>query len=175
MVKYADKDALIAEIEKTAGLFITEFDEITESDKDKRLEGVDRTPREIIAYQLGWMELMQSWDRDELQGREPVLPAPGYKWNRLGPLYRSFYDMYRDESLSQLREAFIATIGELTEWIRGFSDDELFLPGGRKWAASTPSGWPVWKWIHINTVAPFKSFRGKIRKWKKQNSNSRTG
>ncbi|MDU5101023.1 MAG: ClbS/DfsB family four-helix bundle protein, partial [Clostridium butyricum] len=23
------------------------------------------------------------------------------------------------------------------------------------------------KWIHINTVAPFKSFRTKIRKWKK--------
>jgi hypothetical protein len=42
MVKYADKDSLIAEIEKTAGLFITEFGDITESDKDKRLEEVDR-------------------------------------------------------------------------------------------------------------------------------------
>ncbi|MER2002308.1 MAG: ClbS/DfsB family four-helix bundle protein, partial [Carnobacterium inhibens] len=24
-----------------------------------------------------------------------------------------------------------------------------------------------WKWIHINTVAPFTNFRTKIRKWKK--------
>lgn len=37
------------------------------------------------------------------------------------------------------------------------------------WAASTPSNWPVWKWVHINTVAPFKSFRSKIRKWKRLN------
>jgi len=85
-----------------------------------------------IAYQLGWMKPMLSWDRDELQGRKPVLPAPGYKWNLLGPLYRSFYDMYRHESMLQLRETFITAVGELTEWIRSFSDDELFLPGGRK-------------------------------------------
>lgn len=25
------------------------------------------------------------------------------------------------------------------------------------------------KWIHINSVAPFKTFRSKIRKWKKLN------
>lgn len=36
-----------------------------------------------------------------------------------------------------------------------------------EWASSTPSKWRVWKWIHINIVAPFKSFRTKIRKWKK--------
>ncbi|MGO3317954.1 MAG: ClbS/DfsB family four-helix bundle protein, partial [Leuconostoc carnosum] len=26
---------------------------------------------------------------------------------------------------------------------------------------------PVWKWVHINSVAPFGTFRTKIRKWKK--------
>ncbi|MFZ3195383.1 MAG: ClbS/DfsB family four-helix bundle protein, partial [Bacillus mycoides] len=36
----------------------------------------------------------------------------------------------------------------------------------RKWA-TTKAMWPVWKWVHINTVAPFMNFRTKIRKWKK--------
>lgn len=45
----------------------------------------------------------------------------------------------------------------LAEWVDGFSDDELFEPGGRKW-------------VHTNTVAPFKSFLSKIRKWKKLRS-----
>lgn len=27
--------------------------------------------------------------------------------------------------------------------------------------------WEVYKFIHVNTVAPFKTFRNKIRKWKK--------
>ena len=56
------------------------------------------------------------------------------------------------------------------EWLGGFSEDELFKTGGRKWAVSTSSAWPIWKWVHINTVAPSKSFRGKIRKWKKLHS-----
>nr|WP_283777497.1 ClbS/DfsB family four-helix bundle protein [Paenibacillus sp. J2TS4] len=43
--------------------------------------------------------------------------------------------------------------------------NELFLQ--KKWAASTPANWSIWKWIHINTVAPFKTFRTKIRKWKR--------
>jgi hypothetical protein len=62
---------------------------------------------------------------------------------------------------------FTAAVDDTAKWFQGFSDDEVFKPGGRKWAASTTSNWPIWKWVHINTVAPFKSFRGKIRKWKK--------
>ncbi|QOS69635.1 ClbS/DfsB family four-helix bundle protein [Eggerthella guodeyinii] len=25
----------------------------------------------------------------------------------------------------------------------------------------------MWKWVHTNTVAPYKSFRSKIRTWKR--------
>ena len=167
MQEYADKDALITEIKETANMFISEFDGIPESDKAVRLEEVDRTPQEIIAYQLGWMKLLLSWDSNELAGKEVVTPSPGYKWNQLGGLYQSFYDQYRDESLSQLIKLFVSAVDELIQWLSGFSEEELFRPGGRKWAASTPSNWPIWKWTHINTVAPFKSFRSKIRKWKK--------
>lgn len=49
----------------------------------------------------------------------------------------------------------------------GLTESELFESGQRAWASSTPSAWPVWKWVHINTVAPFTTFRTKIRKWKK--------
>ncbi|QIB68897.1 ClbS/DfsB family four-helix bundle protein [Aminipila butyrica] len=167
MQEYANREALIAEIKKTANLFISEFDGIHESDKAVRFEEVDRTPQEIIAYQLGWMKLLRSWDKDELAGKEVVTPSPGYKWNQLGGLYQSFYAQYQEESLSELIELFGSTVEELIHWLDGFSDEELFCSGGRKWASSTPSNWPIWKWVHINTVAPFKSFRSKIRKWKK--------
>lgn len=167
MLQYNDKKAMVSEIKKTADLFIKEFDDIDEVDKDIRYDQVDRTPQEIIAYQLGWMNLLRSWDRDELEGKAIVLPAAGYKWNQLGELYQCFYKQYQDNTLAELQELFVADVDSLIEWLNRFSDDELFKCGGRKWAASTPSNWPIWKWIHINTVAPFKSFRSKIRKWKK--------
>lgn len=167
MQEYVDTAALISEIKKTASLFIAEFDGISEADKSLRLEEVDRTPQELIAYQLGWMNLLLNWDRDELDGKEVITPSPGYKWNQLGGLYQSFYEQYQEQSLAQLTALFVSTVDRLTQWVNDLSTEELFHPGGRKWAASTPSNWPIWKWVHINTVAPFKSFRSKIRKWKK--------
>ncbi len=167
MLEYNDKNAMVSEIKKAADLFIKEFEDVDEADKNIRYEQVDRTPQEIIAYQLGWMNLLRGWDRDELEGKTIIIPAPDYKWNQLGELYQCFYKQYQDNTLAELRELFVTAVASLIEWLNGFSDDELFKCGGRKWAASTPSNWPIWKWIHINTVAPFKSFRSKIRKWKK--------
>ena len=171
MQSYSDKKTLINEINKTAGLFIKEFEDIDETCKNIRYNEVDRTPQEIIAYQLGWMDLIRGWDKCELEGKEVVTPAPGYKWNQMGELYQGFYEKYQNESLLQLVEMFQSSVSSLIEWLDDFNDNELFEPGGRKWAASTPSNWPVWKWVHINTVAPFKSFRSKIRKWKKIHSS----
>lgn len=167
MLGYESKEALIAEIRKTAGLFVAEFDDVAEADADVRVEGMDRTPREMLAYQLGWMGLLRGWDADELVGKDVATPAPGLKWNQMGVLYQGFYDEYRAESLERLKRSFECDVDALVQWVDGFSDEELFEPGGRKWAQSTPSNWPVWKWVHTNTVAPFKTFRGKIRKWKK--------
>lgn len=167
MQEYADKEALIEEIQKTSVQFIEEFDDIAEKDSDLRLEGVDRTPREMIAYQLGWMGLIRGWDSDELAGKEVTTPAPGYKWNQMGAIYEGFYAAYHTQSLSELTQLYKQAVSELIDWLQDFSSDELFQPGGRKWAQSTPSNWPIWKWIHINTAAPFKTFRSKIRKWKK--------
>jgi hypothetical protein len=167
MQEYTSKTALIDEIRKTAEFFIKEFDDVSEDDKDLLLDGVDRTPREILAYQLGWMDLIRGWDKDELDGKEVVTPAPGYKWNQMGALYQGFYDRCKDETIFRLKTQFAADLDSFTRWLNGFNYDELFKSGGRKWAASTASNWPIWKWVHINTVAPFKSFRSKIRKWKK--------
>lgn len=92
MQGYESKKALIAEIEKTADLFINEFLELKEDDKDKLIDGVDRTPAQMIAYQLGWLDLIMGWDKKEAEGKQVVTPCEGYKWNNLGALYQSFYD-----------------------------------------------------------------------------------
>lgn len=170
MQEYTSREALVEEIKMTAARLMGEFDDISDEDSDLRLEGVERTPREMLAYQLGWMGLIRGWDRDELAGKEVITPAPGYKWNQMGAIYEGFYAAYRTQSLSELKQMYGEAVSSLLDWLAGFSADELFHPGGRKWAQSTPSNWPVWKWVHINTAAPFKTFRSKIRKWKKLRS-----
>ena len=171
MTEYKDKQELIDEISNRAKLFIDEFTDIQETDKDKQINGVDRSPAQMIAYQLGWLNLLLHWEEQEQQGNAVVTPHPDYKWNNLGGLYESFYRQYETYSLQELCTMFKETVQKIINLTEYYADTELFQPGSRKWASSTPSSWAVWKWIHTNTVAPFKSFRSKIRKWKKLNGS----
>jgi hypothetical protein len=57
VAEYQNRGELILEISNRAKLFIEEFNDIHEKDKDRLIDGVDRTPAQMIAYQLGWMNL----------------------------------------------------------------------------------------------------------------------
>ena len=58
---YKSKEELKAEINKTFEKYISEFDSIPEALKDKRVDEVDRTPAENLAYQVGWTTLVLKW------------------------------------------------------------------------------------------------------------------
>ena len=84
----------------------------------------------------------------------------------MGVLYQEFYQTYDQYSLDEKKELLSKKVSEVIDWVQSLAEDELFLPNQRKWA-TTPAKWPVYKWIHINTVAPFTNFRTQIRKWKR--------
>ncbi|WP_300687074.1 ClbS/DfsB family four-helix bundle protein [Chryseobacterium sp.] len=148
-------------------LYDKEFDDIKEADKDLLKAGVDKTPSQNLSYQLGWTHLLLQWEYDEKKGIDVKTPTADYKWNNLKGLYESFYNQYGVFTLVQQRALLKKQINEIIEWIESLDHETLFLPEQRKWA-TTPAKWPIWKWIHINTVAPFKNFRTQLRKWNKE-------
>ncbi|KRL01101.1 ClbS/DfsB family four-helix bundle protein [Liquorilactobacillus capillatus] len=166
MKSYSSKEDLIAAIRLSYTKFIQEFKDIPASLGNKRSDLVDKTPAEMLAYQLGWIALLLSWDEQELAGVEVQTPTPNYKWNELGNLYQDFYRQYADLSLKELQVKLDKSVVHLIDWVKSLDNQDLFEPGQKKWA-TTKAMWPVWKWIHINSVAPFTNFRPKIRKWKK--------
>ncbi|AZA80061.1 DfsB family protein [Chryseobacterium sp. G0186] len=167
MQSYKDKTELIEEIRKRYSLYDQEFESIKEDEKELLKPGVDKTPSQNISYQIGWTSLLLQWETDEKEGIDVKTPTPDYKWNNLKGLYESFYDQFSSYSLHQQREILQNQVSEIIEWIEKLDDKTLFVPEQRKWA-TTPAKWPVWKWIHINTVAPFKNFRTQLRRWKKE-------
>ena len=88
MRSYESKEELKNEIKKTFEKYISEFDNIPEELKDKRLEEVDRTPAENLAYQVGWTTLVLKWEEDEKKGIDVKTPSDKFKWNQLGELYQ---------------------------------------------------------------------------------------
>ena len=169
MRTYENKEELKTEIRKTFEKYISEFDNIPEALKDIRVDEVDRTPAENLAYNVGWTTLVLKWEEDERNGLPVKTPSDEFKWNQLGGLYQWFTDTYAPLSLTELKNMLNENVTSLYAMIDSMSEDELFQPHMRKWAddATKTAVWEVYKFIHVNTVAPFGTFRTKIRKWKK--------
>ena len=169
MRTYENKEELKTEISKTFEKYISEFDNIPEALKDMRVDEVDRTPAKNLAYNVGWTTLVLKWEEDERNGLPVKTPSDEFKWNQLGGLYQWFTDTYAPLSLTELKNMLNENVTALYAMIDSMSEDELFQPHMRKWAddATKTAVWEVYKFIHVNTVAPFGTFRTKIRKWKK--------
>jgi len=169
MRTYTDKDELKEEVLKSYKKYIAEFDEIPEDLKDVRIDEVDRTPVENLAYQVGWTTLILKWESDELRGLEVKTPTETFKWNQLGELYQYFTDTYAGLTIKELTARLSDNVYAICNMIDLMGEEVLFKPHMRKWAdgATKNAVWEVYKFIHINTVAPFGTFRTKIRKWKK--------
>ena len=169
MRSYHDKAELKAEIQKTYAKYIAEFTEIPEALKDERCDEVDRTPAENLAYQVGWTTLLLQWEADERQGKSVKTPTENYKWNQLGELYQYFSATYAPLSLAELAKRLDQNIQNIYQMLDEMSEAEVFEPRMRKWAdnSTKTAVWEVYMFIHVNTVAPFTTFRAKIRKWKR--------
>lgn len=166
---YENKEDLKKEIKKSFKKYILEFLNIPEKLKDKKIDEVDRTPAENLAYQVGWTTLLLKWENDYKLGLEVKTPSDNFKWNQLGELYQWFTKEYGHLSLKELINILNENIENIYKMIDSMSEEELFTPHQRKWAddATKTAVWEVYKFIHINTVAPFGTFRTKIRKWKR--------
>ena len=83
---YKSKEELKAEINKTFEKYISEFDCIPEALKDKRVDEVDRTPAENLAYQVGWTTLVLKWEEDEKTNSNGINSASCISGSRIPTL-----------------------------------------------------------------------------------------
>jgi hypothetical protein len=160
-----NKSELLKNVKDSFQKLDSEFDDISKmASRKKEIKG-GISACDVLAYQIGWGQLLLGWEKSERSGKTPFMPAKGYKWNELGRLAEFFYDEHRGETLENLRRKFKKTVNEVSAMIDELPENELFKPKQRQW---TGGKWPMVKWIQINTVAPYSSARTKLRRWKKR-------
>ncbi|MUH60468.1 ClbS/DfsB family four-helix bundle protein [Bifidobacterium canis] len=167
METYESGTELADEIRQHGKAFISEFQNIPEQYWDElQPEADNRTPRQMLAYELGWMSLLLDWEHNEQEGHLVHTPADGYSWLHLSNLYEMFDETWQDSTPQQMIDSFNNLISQIQWMINEFSQDELFGKNQRKWAESTPAAGPLWQWISLHTVDSFVIFGDKIRRWK---------
>lgn len=155
MRNYESKEELKTEIKKAFEKYISEFYNIPEELKEKKVDEVDRTPAENLAYQVGWTTLVLKWEEDEKKGIEVKTPSDKFKWNQLGELYQWFTDTYAHKSLKELKEQLTQNVEDIYLMIDELTEEELFTPHMRKWAdgATKVATWEVYKFIMVNSYS----------------------
>ena len=168
-MKYSNKLELIEAIRNNADLFIKEYSNINESSINVVDGKIEYTPFQMLSFCIGWMDLVLAWENEEQKAIQKTPLATEWKWNNLDWLYQSFYDKHNDYSLKELIDTFNQKVDNIIQLVTNLSDTELLEIGKRKWAKTNGKEFSVCRLIHLNTIANFKNFRGKIKKWKRTN------
>ncbi|WP_112313421.1 ClbS/DfsB family four-helix bundle protein [Pseudogemmobacter bohemicus] len=156
-------DELIAAVETTFGKLITDLERVPpqlarDASLDGHVAGTQMSPADLVAYLIGWNELVLKWlDLDD-RGVTPDFPETGFQWNRLGQLAQKFYADHQTDPWPALLTRLKAVKARLSETIAARSDAELY---GEPWYGK----WTKGRMIQFNTSSPYTNARGRIRSW----------
>lgn len=160
-----DKDELLKAIVDNYNKLTNELTSIPfELTEIKQLDGHSKNTfmsiNDLVAYLVGWGQLVLKWNNKKSKGLEVDFPETGYKWNDLGRLAQKFYKDYEKDDFKTLNSKLDKTTIEILKLVENKTNNELFET---VWYGK----WTLGKMIQLNTSSPFKNAKDRIRKWKK--------
>ncbi len=172
MAVLTTKDALLAAISLSFDRLLAELARVPpDLARDPSLEGhaagTAMSPADLVAYLIGWNELVLKWlERDDL-GEAVDFPETGFRWNQLGLLAQKFYTDYQSLDWPALVSRLTIAKARLAETIAARPEEELY---GWPWYGK----WTKGRMIHFNTASPYTNARGRLRKWLNAKLTART-
>lgn len=161
----ASKADLLAAISTTFGKLMQDLarvppDRAREASLEGHAAGTMMSPADLVAYLLGWNELVLTWLERDDRGEPVDFPETGFRWNDLGALAQKFYADYQSLEWQDLLARLTAANARLVATISERRQDELY---GRPWYGK----WTKGRMIQFNTSSPYANARGRIRRWLK--------
>jgi len=135
-----------------------------EKSMEGHAKGTMMSANDLVAYLIGWNELVLKWLDEDDRGQVVEFPEVGYQWNELGALARKFYADYSGHGFNENRRRLTAAKENLVAEIAKRTDEELY---GSPWHGK----WTKGRMIQFNSSSPYENARGRLRKWLKTKAN----
>lgn len=163
-----NKQQLIEAITLNSAKLKIEFETIPASlSRLKNMEGHSKGTKmsacDLLAYLIGWGELVLKWNAKKERGEAVDFPETNYKWNELGKLAQKFYKDYEKDKLNSLIKKFEMLVQKILELVNQKTNKELY-------EIAWYEKWTLGRMIQLNTSSPYQNAKTRIRKWKKENS-----
>lgn len=135
-------------------------DRALEKSLDGHASGTHMSVHDLVAYLVGWSELVLKWHAGR-KARVPVdFPETGFKWNELGRLAQKFYRDYETIPFPELLQKLAESKRQIVQLVEGYDNAELY---GMPWYEK----WTMGRMIQFNTSSPYSNARNRLRKWKR--------
>ncbi|EQB2601377.1 ClbS/DfsB family four-helix bundle protein [Aeromonas salmonicida] len=162
-----DKAELLLAIDTNFGKLLKALQAVPENRaQELAMEGHSKGTRmsvaNLVAYLIGWNELVIKWIERDAAGLPVDFPETGFKWNELGRLAQKFYRDYEGLAYPALLARLMTARARIVELIVTRGDDEMY---GRPWYEQ----WTLGRMIQFNTASPYHNANGRLRKWLKGN------
>lgn len=158
-----NKDELLSAIDTSFDKLFTQLRDVPSSLVDEQcldghVKGTRMSVANLVAYLVGWNELVLKWiDRDS-SGKPIDYPDTGYKGNELGKLAQKFYRDYEDVPYAELLDRLCLAKAKIVSFIENTDNAALYE---RPWYGK----WTLGRMIQFNTSSPYANARGRLRKW----------
>jgi len=126
-----NKKELIEAIKVNYAKLKKDLDEIptdfsTKKDLEGHAKGTKMSVADLVAYLIGWGELVLKWYEKKEKGEKVDFPETGYHWNELGLLAQKFYKDYENLNYSELLKQLDQLVYRILALIELQSDIDLY-------------------------------------------------
>ena len=123
-------------------------------------KGTQMSVANLLAYLVGWNELVLKWLDADAAGNAIDFPETGFKWNQLGQLAQKFYRDYEGIAFEPLLDRLDTAKQRIVSIIQSRDNTELY-------ECPWYEHWTMGRMIQFNTASPYENARGRLRKWLK--------
>lgn len=117
------------------------------------------TIRDLLAVRLWWSRAVLRWIKAGRQGKNPAVPAAGFKWNQTPELNKQVVSESKlpmTSLISELKKVYASILKVLGE----LDDRELLDVGVFEWAGSHS----ISRWVSLNMTRQYTTARTLIRR-----------
>lgn len=129
---------------------------------DGHAQGTQISVSNLVAYLIGWNQLVLKWTDGMAKGIAVDFPETGYTWNELGRLAHTFYTDHAGTRYVDLLALFAQVHTRIVTLVEQETDASLY---DHPWYRTYTKG----RMIQLNTSSPYANARKRLRKWKKVN------
>lgn len=119
------------------------------------------TIKDLFAHLTEWEQMFLGWYRQGMEGQDPPLPAPGYKWNQTPELNRAIWRKHRRKSWAKVSEAFDRSFAEIVSLAESLTEPELLEAGRVPWTRKLPLA----SYLAPNSCSHYRAATKILKRW----------